>query len=127
MQPVDPVVLLVATFIADAIVGGGWLLALVPLVWLIRSRRGEVLARNPTAADEPAGAVRWLLYAVALLFWPAALALSLYFFTKPETVRAGAVCAYLLLAYLTFSVVAAIGIVTAAAALAPQWFGLLLG
>lgn len=123
----DPVILLFATIIADLIVGVGASIMLLAGGLLIRARRNTVLEKLPPGAvEEPAGATALLFYGLSLLFWPAGLALGLWFLSKPESARAGAICLWMVLAYVAFSVVAAIGVVTALAAFAPQWFAAFL-
>lgn len=122
----DTAALLFATIAADVIVGVGSAVMLVAGALLIRSRRDAMLARLPAdTPEEPTGAVALAFYGLSLLFWPAGVALGLWFMSKPQSARAGAVCLWMVLAYLAFSVVVAIAIVTAAALLAPQWFAFL--
>lgn len=117
----DAIVLLVATALADLIVLVGWV-GLAVGVWIVVTvRMKALLARLPEGkAEEPEGVVRYLLYAVSLVFWPAGVALALYFLTKPETARAGRVCVAMVLVYVTLSVLLAIGIVTAVAVAMPD-------
>jgi len=124
LLPLDPVALVIATVIADLIVAGGWVVMLVAAVVWLRKRQATLLAQlPPDAVEEPEGLIRWALYVVSFIFWPAALAIGAYFLGRPQTVRAGVVCSYLFLAYVSVSVVVAIAIVTVGAALAPRWLG----
>ena len=119
----DTTILLIATGIADFIVGFGCLGLCALLVWAIRRRVNTLLeGLAADAVEEPAPPISYLIYMLALFFWPAGLGFGLYFLTKPETARAGGVCMYMLLIYVTFSVVLAIGIVTAGVVLMPQLF-----
>jgi hypothetical protein len=102
---------------------GGWLVVGGSLAVLVSRAAGRKLAELPPGrAEEPEGAVRYALYAVSLLFWPAALAIGAWFLSKPETARAGKICLYLALGYFTFSVVVACAIVTAIALAFPEMF-----
>ena len=117
----DLIVHFVAVGIANACVGIGWLVVLVLAVFGIRRWRDAVLARG-TGEEEQLGGLKWLAYVLAITFWPAAVVLGLLFLRKRATARAGAVCFYLLLAYISFCVVVAIALVTGAAVLYPEWF-----
>ena len=117
----DALILLVATVIADLIVLAGWL-GLAAGGWVIATvRMNALLAQLPPGKpEEPEGAVRYAIYGVSLLFWPAALTFAIYFLTKPETARAGRMCVAMLLLYVTFSVLVAIAIVTGVAVAFPD-------
>ncbi len=118
----DLIVHFVAVVIADGCVGFGWLAILLVCVYVIRKWRDGVLARGMPGEEDDLGALKWLVYAGSLLFWPAGLILGLVFLRKPATAPIGAMCLYLVLAYVTFAVVVAITGVTVAAVLAPEWF-----
>ena len=118
----DMIVHFVAVFIADGCVGFGWLACLLVTVYLIRKWRDSVLARGMPGDEDDLGALKWLVYAGSFLFWPAGLILGFVFLRKPATAPIGAVCFYLVLAYITFAVVLAIALVTGAAVVAPEWF-----
>jgi hypothetical protein len=115
----DALIVLLATLIADGIVGVGWLGLAAVVVVLLRARVRMLLAAEPDAPDEPEGAVRWLCFGGSLLFWPAGVILTILFLQKAATARAGQVCAWMLLAYVSASVVLAIAIVTVGAAMFP--------
>jgi hypothetical protein len=117
----DTVIVLVSTVIADLIVGGGWAVMALGLVLALRAWQTKQLAALPPGAEEePPAALKLVFAGLSLFFWPAGLAMGLYFLSKPATVRAGVLCAWMLLLNFSLAVVAAIGIVTAGAVLMPE-------
>jgi hypothetical protein len=117
----DAFIALISTVIADGIVGGAWFGVLVALLFVVQVRTRSMLAQlEPGTPEEPAAPLNYLAYAGSLLFWPCGLVLSILFLSKPATARAGRICAWLTLAYFTFSVVLAIVIVTVVMVMYPQ-------
>jgi len=115
----------ISVAIAVVFVTLAWLAVAGISVWLIRLRR-NALSRgfdgDPVA--EP-GSIRWLIYAVSAMFWPAGIGFGLWFIRRPETIRTGEVCLWILLAYVTFSVFVADAIVIGIAVLRPDWLMML--
>ena len=116
----ERVILLVSTAIADVIVGGGWAVTAAAVAVWLRAIRERRLAELPAGvAEDPSGALVWVFAGVSFVFWPAGLALGLWFLSKPPSARTGYWCLMALLGYVSVSVVVAIGIVTVGAALLP--------
>ena len=117
---------LVVHFVAVGIAGGwvlfGWLVMMAVGIFAVRRWRDGVVARGFADEEDNLGALRWVVYGCALVFWPAALVMGLVFLRKPATARVGATCFYLMFVYVTFCVIAAIALVTTAAVLWPEWF-----
>lgn len=112
----DKVIVLVATGIADLIVGGGGAFGAVVLGFGLHRAVARMTATLPDPrVVEPSW--RWAAYALSVLQWPAALGFTIWFLTRPETARAALVCYWILVAWLALSTVLAIAIVTAGA-----WF-----
>lgn len=117
----DATIALIATAIADIIVLGGWIVIAVAIGAFVQRVTSRQLAALPEGkAEEPAGAMFFVLAAIALLFWPAGLALGIYFLSKPETARAGRACVAMLVANFSFAVLVAIAIVTGVAIAFPE-------
>jgi hypothetical protein len=119
----DTAIVLVATVIADLIVGGGWGVVAIGLLLFLRALKVRRLAElTPGTPEEPSVPLRIVFAGLALMFWPAGLAMGLFFLTKPATVRAGVLCLQMLILNFSFAVVAAIAIVTAMAIAMPALF-----
>lgn len=117
----DVTVFYVAMIIACALVLFAWCVIAAISTFLIRMRTKRATAGLPDDQTHEPGQVRWALYIFAAMFWPAALGLGIWLSLKPTTAKAGAVCFYVLIAYITFSVLLAIGIVGGTAIYATDW------
>jgi hypothetical protein len=111
----------IATTIALLLVSGGWLVVGGAAALGVRAvKRRQVAGLDPAETTEPGG-LKYLLYAVSFLFWPAAAAIGAYLISKPRSAPAGAMCLYILLAYFTLSVVIAVVGMGVVAVVRPEW------
>ena len=67
-----------AAIIASIIVMGGWIIA---AYFIVRYVNRKVNAITNQIYEE-VGAIRYLIYGVSILFWPAALVFGIYFLSK---------------------------------------------
>jgi len=107
-------ILLISTLIADLIVLLGFGVAAAFAVRLLNAK-----ARAATVPEAPDPS-RPLLYVVAVLMWPVALALGMARLGKQETVRSARVLLLIALGHFAFAVVVAITIVTVVAVDPPR-------
>jgi hypothetical protein len=107
-------ILLVSTIIADLIVTVGWAVA---VFFAVRQLNAKVRATTVPEARDPS---RPLLYAVSVLFWPAALALGMARLGKPDSVRSARVMLCIALGQFSLALLVAIGIVTTVAVYPPR-------
>jgi hypothetical protein len=113
----DDSIALFSAIAAAVIVLGAWLVA-VGFLAVFLNKRVAAVGHVP---DET-GAMQYVFYALSVLFWPAGLALAIYLMMKPATVRAGRVCAWMVIGVFTASVLAADAIVIALAVMMPEFF-----
>ncbi len=117
----DVIVFYVAMGIACTLVLFGWSAIAGISAFLIRARVKKVTAGLPDEQTREPAQAKWALYLMSALMWPAALGLGFWLSMKPNTARAGAVCLYLFLAYITFSVLVAVGLVAGVSIFATDW------
>lgn len=85
-----------AAIIASIIVMGVWIIAAYFIVRYVN--------RKVNAIDqiyEEVGAIRYLIYGVSVLFWPAALVFGIYFLSKGKDAKVGRICIFILLGTVT--------------------------
>jgi len=121
----DLIVLYVAVAIAAIFVLAAWLVVAVVSVWLIRRRRNALVRDFDGDPVAQPGSIRWLIYVISALFWPAGIGFGLWYIRTPETARAGEVCLWIFLAYMTCSVLLADAIVIGVSVWRPDWLMLL--
>ena len=91
------------------------------LVVLLRGWRRRLLAAlPPDVPEEPGTGLKLVFAGLSPMFWPAGLAMSALLLSKPATVRAGVLCAYVPILNFSIAVITAIVIVTVGAVLMPE-------
>lgn len=112
MDPtLDPSIFAFSAVLASLLVAGGWTVALV-LVWLWLRKRMAALEQAHGPLPDPDGN-SLLIYAISVLFWPAALGLGFYFLPKPETAKQGRTALLIAMGHfsiITYAVCLAMGI-----------------
>ena len=86
-----------ASIIASIIVMGGWIIA---AYFIVRYVNRKVNAITDQIYEE-VGAIKYLIYAVSVLFWPAALVFGIYFLSKGKDAKVGRICIFILLGTVT--------------------------
>lgn len=88
MDPaLDPTIFAFSAVLACLIVAAGWTVVLA-LVWMWLRKRLEAMAQEHGPLPDPESNAL-LIYALCVLFWPAAFGLGFYFLPKAETAKQG--------------------------------------
>ena len=112
----EPVTLWSAASVASLIILVGWSSA----VYLIVKYVNRLVQEMSNLVYEEVGDIRYLIYGVSVLFWPAALVFGIYFLGKGKNAKVGRICIFILLGTFTLCFLAAIVIVMLGVAYFPE-------
>jgi hypothetical protein len=92
--------------IASLIVMVGWIMVAYFITRHVNRRVVEITDH----VYEEVGDIRYLIYGVSVLFWPAALGFGIYYLSNGRDAHVGRVCIFILLGVFTICFLAAIAI-----------------
>lgn len=86
-----------AAILASITFLGGWIIAAYFIVRHVNRKVNAIINQ----VYEEVGVIRYLIYVVSILFWPAALGFGIYFLSKGKDAKVGRICIFILLGTVT--------------------------
>lgn len=111
MDPILAPLFAFSAVLASLIVAGGWTIALVLVVMWLRKRMAAMEQEHGALPDPDSSGLP--IYALSVLFWPAALGLGFSLLPKPQTPKQGRAALLIALGHfsvITYAVCLAMGI-----------------